>query len=376
MSERKSIPQAYEGLQERLDKGPEGAPKADELFEILRILFTEEEAFVGSRMPMLPAGVEAIAQKTGMEPEPLSRVLASMADKGLLVDLVGRKKTKYVLAPPVIGFLEYAFMKRNEHLPMKRLAELAETYLKDHLLPKELAAAQTQRTRTLPYEDALGEMHSEVVPYERARELILSSTRAQGFRAPGGGALGVCFCRREAGLRGHGCKAPVEDICMGLGRGGDYLVRHGFARPATVDELLAKLDQAEGLGLVHTTDNVQEKGTFMCHCCGCCCHLLRSINELNLPGAVAPSSLAAQVDAEACTACGLCEKRCQVNAVLVDETAVVHPERCLGCGVCVTTCPAEAIMLVKRENAPVPPKNIMELFSRLVYEKGRTQHYM
>ena len=38
------VPEVYVALQERLAKNGEGAPKADELFEILSILFTEEEA--------------------------------------------------------------------------------------------------------------------------------------------------------------------------------------------------------------------------------------------------------------------------------------------------------------------------------------------
>lgn len=367
MSETKSVPEVFLSLQERLDKGPDGAPAADELFEILQILFTEEEAFVGSRMPLLPGDARSVAAKAGISEEETSRILTSMADKGLVIDLTASDKTRYVLAPPVIGFLEYTFMRRNEHLPLKHLAELAETYLTHHLLPKELANSRTQRTRTLPYEDAVGATDSEVVPYEMARDIIIAS---------GGGSLGMCFCRREAGLRGLGCKAPVDDICMGLGRGGEYLVRHGFARPATVDELLAKLDASEALGLVHTMDNVKDKGSFMCHCCGCCCHLLRSINEHGLSGAVAPSSWAASIDIEACTACGICEERCHVGAIAITECATVDTERCLGCGVCVTTCTSQAMRLVKRENAPATPANITELFSRLIQEKGRVKHYL
>ncbi len=368
MADRNEVPQAYLSLQERLAKWPEGAPDADELFEIFQILFTEEEALVGSKMPMRPTDFEGIVEATGIERDRLAEVLASMADKGLVVDVESKGRMRYVLAPPVIGFLEYTFMKRNEHLPMKRLAELSDVYLTRHLLPKELAQAVTPRARVLPYESAFGEMTSEVVTYERARELIANS---------GGGALTMCFCRREAHLLGRGCDAPVDDICMGLGRGGDYLVRHGFARPATVDELLAKLDEAETFGLVHTCDNVQDRSVFMCHCCGCCCHLLRAINELNSRSVLAPSRFMAHVDEEACTGCGLCEERCHVAAIAVDDgVSKVNADRCIGCGVCVPECPSEALSLAPRDAAPEPPRNFKDLLIRLAQEKDRLKYFM
>ena len=150
MREMRDVPEAFVALQERLAKSAEGAPKADELFEIFAILFTEDEAWVGSKMPMRPCSFKAIVKATGMAPERLGPILSSMTSKGLVVDLERGSVTRYVLAPPVIGFLEYTFMKRNEHLPMKRLAELADTYLTEYLLPQELEAVKTPRTRVVP----------------------------------------------------------------------------------------------------------------------------------------------------------------------------------------------------------------------------------
>jgi len=362
------VPEAYVALQERLAKAAEGAPPADELFEILQIIFTEEEARLGAVMPMLPTDAAGVAKAAGKPFEAIRDTLAAMADKGLVVDVATRGGTLYMLAPPVIGFLEYTFMKRAEGLPMKLLAELAEKYLVEHLLPHELALAKTARTRVVPYVSAFGgEMSSEVVTYERARDLISAS---------GGGSLGSCFCRHQAHLLGKGCDAPKDDICMGLGKGGDYLVRHGFARAATVDELLAKLDEAEELGLVHTTDNVQNRPVFMCHCCGCCCHLLRTINEFDL-STIAPSGFRATVDESTCTGCGICEERCQVGAIDMPEgIAHVDVERCLGCGVCVPTCPSETLSLRPVENPPDTPSTMMDMYMRLAAEKDRLQGFM
>ena len=56
----------------------------------------------------------------------------------------------------------------------------------------------------------------------------------------------------------------------------------------------------------------------------------------------------AQIDTGACTACGLCEERCQMAAIGVteDDCAAINRDRCIGCGLCVTTCPTEAMQLL------------------------------
>jgi NAD-dependent dihydropyrimidine dehydrogenase PreA subunit/DNA-binding transcriptional ArsR family regulator len=361
-----NVPEAYVALQERLAKSGEGAPKADELFEILSILFTEEEALVASKMPMLPATFDDLAEATGMDSDRLADIIDSMTDKGLVIDVERKGNKRYTLAPPVIGFLEFTFMKRNEHLPMKRLAELSEAYITNHL-GNEVAGADTERVRVVPYVSAFGEMTTEVVTYEQARELIKKAGRW---------ALTRCFCRRQAHLLERGCEMPVEDICMGLGSGADWMIRHGFGREVSLDEMLAKLDKTEELGLVHTSDNVQERSVFMCNCCGCCCHILRGIVELNLPKTAAPSSYIAHVDEGECAGCAACEERCQIGAITVDDGAAqVKLDCCIGCGVCVPTCPTEAITLQKRDSAAEPPRNIFDLFMRRAQEKGRLKNY-
>jgi Na+-translocating ferredoxin:NAD+ oxidoreductase RNF subunit RnfB len=361
-----NVPEAYVALQERLAKSGEGAPKADELFEIFGILFTDEEALVGSKMPMLPATFDDLVKATGMDSDRLADILGSMTDKGLVIDVEREGATRYMLAPPVVGFLEFTFMKRNEHLPMKRLAELSEAYLTNHL-GNELAGADTERVRVVPYVSAFGEITTEVVTYEQARELIKNAGRW---------ALTRCFCRREAHLLERGCEMPVEDICMGLGSGADYMIRHGFGREVSIDEMLAKLDETEEHGLVHTSDNVQERSVFMCNCCGCCCHILRGIVELNLPKIAAPSSYIAHVDEGECVGCGTCGGRCQISAISADNgVAKVKMDLCIGCGVCVPTCASEAVTLRKRESVTEPPKNIIDLFMRRAMEKDRLKNY-
>ncbi len=57
--------------------------------------------------------------------------------------------------------------------------------------------------------------------------------------------------------------------------------------------------------------------------------------------------LVAVVDAEQCTACGICTEVCAVGAITVNGAARVDVGKCIACGRCVTECPQGAIALRK-----------------------------
>jgi len=55
--------------------------------------------------------------------------------------------------------------------------------------------------------------------------------------------------------------------------------------------------------------------------------------------------MAAQVDIDKCTGCGTCEEVCPVEAIKVNDHAVVNEDECVDCGTCVDECPEGAITL-------------------------------
>ena len=57
----------YERLRELFDTHPVGLPPAQEIIEILKILFTEEEARVALGLGFRPFAVEEISQRAGMD---------------------------------------------------------------------------------------------------------------------------------------------------------------------------------------------------------------------------------------------------------------------------------------------------------------------
>ncbi|MGD8992978.1 MAG: 4Fe-4S binding protein, partial [Desulfobacterales bacterium] len=146
-------------------------------------------------------------------------------------------------------------------------------------------------------------------------------------------------------------------------------------RAISKNDAYAILNKAEQAALVHLTWNVESGHYFICNCCGCCCGVLRSINELGINASdVINSYYFAQINPDECDACGTCkDERCQVNAIEErDGFNEVIREKCIGCGLCVSTCPSEAISLLRKQPEEIvpPPKNEMDWYEKRASERG------
>ena len=350
-------------LQRRLDKNPIGLPEHPSAYEILSILFTEKEAEVGSKFPLGAVTLQELQNVVGIPGSELEGILKGMAKKGLVVSSKKDGQARYLLSMPMVGFFEMTFMRTNESLPMKRLAELMHTYRSTPEFVQEFFAPGTSRARAFIYRDAVPQVKSEVLRFQEASEYV---------KMAGRGSLTKCYCRHEAWHLGKNCSAPIDDICMSLGKTSDFLVEQGFARRASVDELLETLKRAEALGLVHIGDNVQEQITFICNCCGCCCGFLEGITRHHLKHAVSTTHFLAGPSLEECNGCGECRDHCQIKAIRMEgDYPIVDEEFCLGCGVCAHFCTSGAMRMVEREKKVIPPKTFKDLMVRLMKEKGR-----
>lgn len=354
-------------LIDRLNRYPVGLVDNEKLREILALLFSEEEANIAASFPLTEATLEELSTATGIGGVELLPQLERMADKGLVADMPCGDTTYWLLMPGLIGFFEFTFMKKRTDIPMAEVARLMHEYLHE-VRPgqaEEFFGSPTQLTRALAYEDKVP-VSSAITSWEDARRIV----REAEF-----GAVGMCFCRHQREHLGETCTkgAPVEEICIALGKGARFLARRGFMEEKSTEELLAILDTARNYNLTHVTDNIREQPSFICNCCSCCCELMAGIQS-GFPDGVAKTPYLAVVNDEACTLCGKCFKAC--NAACIDpvkeqRTARVDPAICLGCGACIDVCPEGALSLVARPQKPKVPKNKGLMFTRILKEKGR-----
>ncbi len=350
----------YARLMERMDEFPLGAPESERLLELLRMIFDREQAALALELPGYPVEAGEFADRLGRDLSEVEAALERMADDGLVFAREKRGKKYYSLLPLLPGIFETQFMKAEATPEKRRLAELFDAYYHEGWGEKSFSGA-VPMARVLPVEEEVSRK-DRVLPYERVSAYIKSSASK---------ALTTCFCRHQAELLGRACGAP-KDVCMALGPFADFLVERGFARRATTEEMLEALDRAEEAGLVHLTDNFQDKVNFICNCCGCCCGFLGTLTKLGLSGSVAAASYAASVDPDLCSGCEDCLAACQVSAIAMrGGTASVDPARCIGCGLCASRCPSSAITVSEREGWAEPRGTLAELGAALLQERGR-----
>lgn len=367
-------------LIDRLNMFPVGLVDNEKLREILSLLFDEQEAFVASRFPLEEATLPELVKLTGIDADGLAGILDRMADKGLLMDMPYNGVTYYLLIPGLIGFFEFTFMKHRTDLPQERIARLMSEYMHDESgkgQGDEFFGSKTPLTRSLIYEEQIP-VTSEIVSYESARRIIEEA---------GGGAVGLCFCRHKKEHLDQSCKkgAPVEEICISLGAAAKFFTRRGFAEHRSVDQLLEVLDRARSFNLTFVTDNIRQKPSFICSCCGCCCELMAGVQHGFHEG-VGKTRFIAVIDPRRCSYCGACFSACNVKAIGPPK-GVTFPERtgryagvkedvCLGCGACVTACPVSAISMVQKADRPLPPLKRHDLYRQILKEKGRLTPYV
>ena len=63
------------------------------------------------------------------------------------------------------------------------------------------------------------------------------------------------------------------------------------------------------------------------------------------------------IDPEKCQACGICLRRCPVEAIVggKKQIHVIDQEKCIKCGTCFETCPPKFQAVMKISGEPVPP---------------------
>ena len=250
----------YHDLGRKVDNLHVRAPLNDTFNEILKELYTEEEAEVVIKMPYVFSNLDRVSKITKFESTRLQNILADLCDKGLVMDMWLDGEYRYMPSPLVIGIFEFTMMRTGEDLNMKRWAQLFHDYMEEGSMYRANFDDKsiTSIARALPHQEAV-EGHIEILDYEKATHLIDEAGKY---------AVGICSCRHK---KEHSdeerCDVPLS-TCTTFGQAADYMIRHNLSAEISKSEIMEIFSRSKELGLILSADNVQERIMFICHCCG------------------------------------------------------------------------------------------------------------
>ncbi|MCI0512435.1 4Fe-4S dicluster domain-containing protein [candidate division KSB1 bacterium] len=369
----------YQQLVDRLNRFPQGAPPSDYLYQILKILFHENEARLVAQLPIKPFTAHKASKIWKLSLTETQKILNQLAARALLVDVEENGASVYTLPPPMAGFFEFSIMRLRDDIDQKVLSELFYQYLniEEEFIKQLFVNGETHLGRTFVHEPALApDIKFEVLDYERASEVIRTASHR---------GIGLCYCRHKMQHLDRACAAPL-DICMTFNNSAASLIKHGFARAVSGPECLDLLQQAYHHNLIQFGENVREHVNFICNCCGCCCEAMIAARRFGFLHPVHSTNFLPEIDLATCTGCGKCVQVCPVEAMtlvsandpqrLNQKKAKLNADLCLGCGVCVRACATRSIQLKSRPQRVITPLKSVHRVVEMAIERGKLQHLL
>jgi len=256
-------------------RGPYAGLDIPEFFDLVKELFTPEEAMVNNILGKKPEPLEQIAPKSPLDPKTLSTVLEGMADKGLCATFVKGGERVYQGLPFMPGIMEYQFLSGRDTERDRNLAHLIHAYQTAYEAAKGVTKIKFPLTRVIPVDKTI-EVGNQIHTYDQVATYIQKNDSI---------GVGTCYCRHAAKLRGEDTHDMPMNVCMWFGHTADYIMERLGGRKVTKEEALAILDQSEDAGLIHMSRNTAENIEFLCNCDRWHCEVVTQVLKQPKPGA-------------------------------------------------------------------------------------------
>lgn len=108
----------YLKLGKKIDSLTARTPWNDTFHDIVRDLYSTEEADVVAGMPYTLSSLDRISRVTGIDELRLQRILEGLCRKGLVMDIWNEKEARYYYLPSplAVGIFEFTMMRTGENL--------------------------------------------------------------------------------------------------------------------------------------------------------------------------------------------------------------------------------------------------------------------
>ena len=360
----------YERLAEHYSTLGMGCVVNDDFIDILKEMFTPEEAEVVLLLPtkvapFKPASVDDIIGKTNIPRAELEDKLEKLTQRMMIFS--GKTedgKKGYALLQLGYGFPQSSFWKGKDTPYLRNMAGMVVKYFNRRVTSATYGGSETKPFRYIPVGETVDTQIQGVYHYDMMENIIDNAKVI---------AVCHCPCRLAMQLRGKGCEHALE-VCLKYGELAEYVIERGIGREITKEEALKICKDSEEAGMVHMVDNAMGEVKHTCHCCGCACWNVGAINRRKIPRDVLMATYYLRyTDKDECMACGDCIDICPVNALTLDgDYPTIDEEWCIGCGVCIVKCLNGAAKLRLRPDRKdvVPPSNFEELHETILKEKG------
>ena len=341
------------------------SPESKTIPRIFQKIANLEQAKI---MDELPNHVENIAKKLGLSKVKVQKDLQYLYERGLVTPgRTGWTLKGGVVTPGKSGWnmvTSWGALKDsvgsantkyddNEILDLAR--EMSLEILKGQLKRGEKPPVR-KVMRVIPKWRTIKDIPG-VLPCEDAREIFKNASPIIVHRCP---------CRAVYRNRPNKDKVP-EDLCLATGQG--QIARRTGGKILTYDELIALLDKIDNypVPLVSMGGTTKRIGQGMCSCGDDCGLFVRNAitKPLNGEYTFVKSRFIAQDNSRICSGCGICIKRCPVDAITMKELksgkkrSHTDVKECIGCGLCVLTCSKKA----RKMKLVRPPEDIPDTIS-------------